>query len=228
MPGHRILLVEDDPDLARWLKKSLEQLGFFVEWEEDGHMAKRRLGIDTFDAVVLDLGLPSLGGEAVLRARRSADDPTPVIVVTARDGLADRVSLLRDGADDFLGKPFAIEELEARLVALVRRSRGRANGLFTCGPLTFDERAQRFTVGDHPLALTPREHAVLRVLVRRLGEPVAKQDLLDHLVASDADLSLEAIEVIVHRLRRKLAETGVHIVTLRGLGYLLEAQDAGR
>jgi len=221
----RILLVEDDPDLAVWLSRSLVQRGSVVEWEEDGRLAELRLKTDTFDAIVLDLGLPSLDGALLLRRLRAADDATPTLIVTARDDLSKRVELLHAGADDFLAKPFAVEELEARLVALVRRSHGRARGVYQCGTLAFDQNAQRFTLDSEPLALAPREHAILRELIQRVGEPLTKQQLLDRLVSTDSDLHLEAVEVMVHRLRRKLAGASVQIVTLRGIGYFLEAVD---
>lgn len=223
----RILLVEDDPDLAIWLSRSLTQRGSVVEWEEDGRLAELWIRMDRFDAIVLDLGLPSLDGASLLRRLRAADDATPTLIVTARDDLAKRVELLHAGADDFLAKPFAVEELEARLVALVRRSFGRAKGVYQCGPLAFDQTAQRFTLAGQPLALAPREHAILRELIQRIGEPLTKQQLLDRLVATHSDLHLEAIEVMVHRLRRKLVGASVQIVTLRGLGYFLEAIDSG-
>lgn len=223
----RILLVEDDPDLAIWLSRSLTQRGSVVEWEEDGRLAELRIRMDRFDAIVLDLGLPSLDGASLLRRLRAADDATPTLIVTARDDLAKRVELLHAGADDFLAKPFAVEELEARLVALVRRSFGRAKGVYQCGPLAFDQTAQRFTLAGQPLALAPREHAILRELIQRIGEPLTKQQLLDRLVATHSDLHLEAVEVMVHRLRRKLVGASVQIVTLRGLGYFLEAIDSG-
>ncbi|MBB3948827.1 response regulator [Aureimonas jatrophae] len=221
----RILLVEDDPDLATWLSRSLAQRGSVVEWEDDGRLAERRLKADRFDAIVLDLGLPSLDGASLLKRLRLADDTTPTLIVTARDDLARRVELLHAGADDFLAKPFAVEELEARLVALVRRSHGRARGVYQCGSLVFDQNAQRFTLGQDTLALAPREHAILRELIQRVGEPLTKQQLLDRLVSADSDLHLEAVEVMVHRLRRKLAGASVQIVTLRGLGYFLEATE---
>ncbi|WP_427026219.1 response regulator (plasmid) [Aureimonas ureilytica] len=223
----RILLVEDDPDLATWLSRSLAQRGSVVEWEEDGRLAELRLKADTFDAIVLDLGLPSLDGASLLKRLRAADDATPTLIVTARDDLSKRVELLHAGADDFLAKPFAVEELEARLVALVRRSRGRARGVYQCGTLVYDQNAQRFALDGEPLALAPREHAILSELIQRVGEPLTKQQLLDRLVSADSELHLEAIEVMVHRLRRKLGGASVQIVTLRGLGYFLEASDGG-
>jgi two-component system response regulator TctD len=222
----RILLVEDDSDLATWLSQSLVQSGFIVEWEEDGVLAERRITAEAFDAVVLDLGLPSRDGTRVLFRLRAAESKVPILIVTARDSLVERVGLLRDGADDFLAKPFAIEELEARLIALIRRSHGHARGVYSCGPLTYDQGLQRFTLGSDPLLLSPREHSVLLTLIVRVGEPMSKQQILDRLVGTDSDLQLEAIEVIIHRLRRKLGDGPVQIVTLRGLGYFLEVSDA--
>lgn len=221
----RILLVEDDVDLANWLGQSLAQRGCVVEWEEDGLLAERRLAQDDFDAVVIDLGLPSLDGAELLARLRKSDAGIPALIITARDSLVGRVALLNAGADDFLAKPFAVEELEARLAALVRRSHGRARGVYSCGALVYDQGAQRFTLAGEALALSPREHAVLGTLIRRAGQPLSKQQILDRLVGHDSDLQLEAIEVIIHRLRRKLGEDRVQIVTLRGLGYFLESSD---
>ncbi|MFN3610853.1 response regulator [Tepidimonas sp.] len=222
----RILLVEDEPELARWLTKTLSRhAGIVVDWADDGVLADRRLATEDFDAVVLDLGLPGLDGHGVIARMRQRDDRTPVLVLTARDSLAERVDTLHEGADDFLPKPFMIEELQARLLALVRRARGKGHPRLACGPLQFDTASQRFTVRGEPLALSPREHAVLRALIQRSGEPLSKQQILDRVFAGDADVNLEAIEVYVHRLRRKLAGSGVQIATLRGLGYCLEASD---
>lgn len=226
----RILLVEDEPELARWLSRTLARhAGYIVDWADDGIVAERRLGVEEFDAIILDLGLPGMDGHTLLSRIRARDDRTPVLVLTARDSLAERVGALHEGADDFLPKPFMVEELEARLVALVRRSRGREHPRLACGSLALDTVAQRFTASGQPLALSPREHAVLRVLIQKSGEPINKQQILDRIVSDEADINLEAVEVLVHRLRKKLAGTDVRIVTLRGMGYCLEpAQDEGR
>ncbi|MGE8670854.1 MAG: response regulator [Achromobacter mucicolens] len=219
----RILLIEDEAELARWLSRSLARhAGFVVEWADDGLVAERRLAIEDFDAVILDLGLPGMDGHALLAKIRARDDRTPVLVLTARDSLAERIGTLHEGADDFLPKPFVVEELEARLIALIRRSRGREHPRLTLGDLFFETSAQKFTVSGQPLQLSPREHAVLRVLIQKSGEPINKQQILDRILTDDADVNLEAIEVLVHRLRKKLADTGVQIVTMRGMGYCLE------
>lgn len=221
----RCLLVEDDADLALWLVRSLAALGVVVEWEESGVLAARRGLEGDYDALLLDLGLPDLDGAEVLARIRALGGTLPVLVLTARDDLAERVALLHAGADDFLPKPFAVAELEARLTALVRRSHGRATGSFACGDLAFDQARQRFTLKGAPLHLTPREHRILTLLIQRVGQPLSKTHLLDRLVGEDSDLNPEAVEVMVHRLRRKLEGSDVRIVTLRGLGYFLEAGD---
>ncbi|MDO4905059.1 MAG: response regulator [Lautropia sp.] len=222
----RILLIEDEAELAHWLSRALaRQAGFIVEWTDDGLLAERRLMQEDFDAVILDLGIPGMDGQTLLARMRVRDDRTPVLVLTARDSLANRVGMLHDGADDFLPKPFVLEELEARLTALIRRSRGREFQRMGCGALVYDVVSQRFVVDGETLQLTPREQAVLRALIQRSGEPLSKQAILDRISPSHDDLSLEAVEVIVHRLRKKLQDSGVQIVTMRGLGYCLEAQD---
>lgn len=219
----RILLVEDEQDLAHWLARTLaQQSGIVVDWVGDGQMADLRLQQEDFDAVVLDLGLPGIDGRTVLERMRERDDRTPVLVLTARDSLAERVGTLKNGADDFLAKPFLLDELEARLQALVRRSRGREHPRLSCGPLQFDVAAQRFSMAGDALPLTPREHAVLLALIQRSGEPVGKQSILDRVFLGDRDVNLQVIEVLVFRLRKKLLGRGVQIVTLRGLGYCLE------
>ncbi|MDR0259545.1 MAG: response regulator [Comamonas sp.] len=219
----RILLVEDEQELAHWLARSLaQQSGIVVDWAGDGLMADLRLQQEDFDAVVLDLGLPGIDGHTVLERMRERDDRTPVIVLTARDSLAERVGTLKNGADDFLAKPFLLDELEARLQALVRRSRGREHPRLSCGPLQFDLAAQRFSMEGATLPLTRREHAVLLALIQRSGEPVGKQSILDRVFIGDRDVNLQVIEVMVFRLRKKLVGRGVQIVTLRGLGYCLE------
>lgn len=222
----RCLLVEDDADLALWLVKSLAGHGIIADWEDSGQLATKRGLSGDYDALLLDLGLPDLDGAQVLARIRAAGAKLPVLVLTARDDLTERVALLHAGADDFLSKPFAVAELEARLVALVRRSYGRATGTCRCGALGYDQATRRFTLGEEALHVTPREHAILQLMIQRTGEPLSKAHLLDRLVGEDADLQPEAVEVLIHRLRRKLDGSDVRIVTLRGLGYFLEAEDA--
>ncbi|MGE0313034.1 MAG: response regulator [Lautropia sp.] len=218
----RVLLAEDEKALATWLARALEQRGFRVDWVADGRLVRPSLDASTYDALILDLGLPGRGGHEVLAELRRADQRLPVLILTARDLLAERVSTLREGADDFLAKPFELAELEARLFALIRRSRGTAHPRFACGPLVWDPSTRRFTLAGKVLALTPREHALLGALIRHSGEPLAKRDLLERVFADESDAAPEAVEVLVHRLRKRLDPSTVRITTLRGLGYMLE------
>lgn len=220
----RVLLIEDEPELAHWLTRSLQrQGGFHVEWANDGLLAYRRLKLEEFDAIILDLGIPGMDGRSLLARLRSEDDRTPILVLTARDSLSQRVETLESGADDFLPKPFMIEELSARLNALIRRSRGKEKPRMSCGSLHFDLTNHRFELKTGLLQLTPRETETLRVLMQRSGEPVSKQYILDRLTErDDEDIGPEAIEVLIHRLRKKLQRSDVQITTLRGIGYCLE------
>ncbi len=220
----RILLAEDERELAHWLVKALEQSDFQVDWVDDGRMVQRSLKSTRYDALILDLGLPGLGGHDVLTDLRDADQRIPILILTARDSLMERVSSLREGADDFLAKPFEVEELEARLMALIRRARGSDHPRFACGPLVFDAANKQFMLQHEALSLTPREHAVLRTLIQRSGEPMSKQEILDRVFSDEQDVHPEAIEVLVHRLRKRLAHSAVRITTLRGLGYVLECE----
>jgi two-component system response regulator TctD len=219
----RILLAEDERELATWLVRALAQSDFHVDWVDDGRMVRRSLKGTRYDALILDLGLPGLGGHDVLADLRAADQRLPVLVLTARDSLIERVSSLHEGADDFLAKPFEVAELEARLVALVRRARGSDHPRFACGALAFDAGTKQFTLSHEPLTLTPREHAVLRALIQRSGEPLSKQEILDRVFSDEQDVQPDVVEVLVHRLRKRLHDSSVCIRTLRGLGYVLES-----
>lgn len=218
----RVLLAEDEPELATWLVRALQQTGFQVDWVDDGRLVLHSLKRTAYDAMILDLGLPGLGGHEVLAVLREADQRLPVLVLTARDSLMERVSILNEGADDFLAKPFEVAELEARLMALIRRARGSDRPRFACGPLSFDVASKRFMLDQETLALTPREHAVLRTLIQHSGEPLSKQEILDRVFSDESEVNPEAVEVLVHRLRKRLDASAVRITTLRGLGYMLE------
>lgn len=219
----RILLVEDEHALGEWLARALEQAGFRVDWLADGRLAEPVARAGEHDAMVLDLGLPGLDGHQLLRRLRAADARLPVLVLTARDSLAERVSSLNEGADDFLPKPFALAELEARLSALIRRARGSEHRRLACGPLAFDGSSRQFLLAGEVLALSPREHALLRVLIHKLGEPQGRQALMDRVFSDEQDVQPSALDVLMHRLRRRLEGAGVRIQTYRGLGYTLEA-----
>jgi two-component system response regulator TctD len=218
----RILLAEDDRELAIWLVRALEQSAFQVDWVDDGRLVRRSLKATRYDALILDLGLPGVGGHDVLAELRDADQRLPVLILTARDSLIERVSSLHAGADDFLAKPFELAELEARLVALIRRARGSDHPRFACGALSYTAASKQFTLGDEVLSLTPREHGVLRALIQRSGEPLSKQEIVERVFSDEQDVNPEAVEVLVHRLRKRLAASSVQITTLRGLGYVLE------
>ncbi|MCQ9329755.1 response regulator [Pelistega suis] len=219
----RILLVEDEPDLAHWLSKSLTQTANFnVEWANDGLLAYKRLSIEEFDAVILDLGLPSMDGHTLLTKLRNEGNLTPILVLTARDSLSSRVQTLDIGADDFIPKPFMVEELIARISALIRRSRGRDKPHMSCASLSYDIQTKCFSLHQKTLSLTPRESEVLRILLQKSGEPVSKVFILDRLSDTDDELTADAIEVMVHRLRKKLQNSDIQITTLRGIGYCLE------
>ena len=218
----RVLLAEDEHALGEWLSKALSQSGTQVDWVDDGQLAERALDDGDYDALILDLGLPGLTGRQLLQRLRARDRRLPVLILTARDSLAERVQALNQGADDFLAKPFALEELEARLMALVRRTRGADNPRLACGPLQYDTASRQFTLADAPLHLSPREHAVLRALIQRAGEPMSKTQIIARVFSDQDDVLPDVIEVLVHRLRKRLEGSGLAIVTYRGLGYALE------
>ena len=220
----RVLLIEDHLQLVQTLTQSLGVLGIQVEARSDGLMADATLQQQhSFDVVILDLALPRMGGIEILRGLRQRGDKVPVLVLTASGDTHDRVRGLNAGADDYLPKPFDLSELEARLRALHRRGLGVVHSVLRVGGLEFDTVSRRFAVGARPLDLPPREHDLLEALVTHAGAPVGKNLLADRLCSSDAVLSHDALEVYVHRLRRKLDGSGAAIHTLRGLGYVLEA-----
>ena len=219
----RILLVEDEHSLGTWLCKALASAGIIVEWVDSGRTALAAAAAGTHDVIVLDLGLPDRDGQDVLAEIRRRDRHIPTLVLTARDSIAEKVRAFHTGADDFLAKPFELDELRVRLQALLRRARGAEAARMACGPLSYDLAAQRFSVGGETLPLTRREGAVLRVLLEHAGEPMSKQQILERVVSDDQDIQPEAVEVIVHRLRKRVEGQGLRITTYRGLGYALEA-----
>jgi len=215
----RILVVEDDALLGDAWQAGLRQSGFAVDWVRDGITAESALRSESFSAVVLDLGLPRLSGFELLGRVRARGDRTPVIVVTARDALDDRVQGLDRGADDYVVKPVAIAELAARLRALVRRSQGAASGQFTLGDLTLDPAARTVTFRGEPVDLQPREFTILQELALHAGRVLTRAQMESKLYEWDRALDSNAIEVHVHHLRRKLAPELIR--TVRGVGYLM-------
>ncbi|QGZ39207.1 two-component system response regulator TctD [Pseudoduganella flava] len=229
----RILLVEDHTELQHWLAKALRDAHLTVECANNGADADALLHTQDYALVILDLTLPKMDGLDVLkrlRSRGGARGKTPVLILTARGGLEDRVQGLNLGADDYLAKPFELVELEARVKALLRRGLGNEALVYRCGELAFDTVARQFTYYGNALALTPREHAVLEALITRSGRAVAKEKLFDEVFALADDANLDAIELYIHRVRKKLdsAQPGAAVIsTLRGIGYLLQSRDAG-
>ena len=218
----RILIAEDDPVLADGLTRSLRQADFAVDCTLDGEQADHAVTTQNYDLVILDLGLPRLDGLEVLRRMRRRGSAVPVLVLTARDALADRVKGLDLGADDYLTKPFDLPELEARVRALIRRGQSGGGSLLTHGRLTLDTSGRRAMLADVPLELSARELGVLEILMLRSGRVVNKEQLAEQLYGWDDEVGSNAIEVCMHRLRKKLDPAGVVIRTVRGLGYLLE------
>jgi len=218
----RVLLVEDDVALACGLRRALAQADFAVDLIADGARADEVLKTESFDLVVLDLTLPGLDGLTVLRRLRARAQGVPVLVLTARGGVDARVKGLDLGADDYLGKPFELAELEARVRALLRRSQGSATGLLALGPLVLDTQARQASLDGDALQMPRRELCVLEILMARAGKVVSKEQLASRLFGFDDDASPNAIELYVSRLRKRLAGSAVSIRTVRGLGYVLE------
>ncbi len=221
----RVLIVEDDELLAAGLMRVLEQSGYAVDRAGNGEQADAMLSVDNYDLVVLDIGLPGIDGFAVLKRLRSRNQSCPVMILTARDDVADKVRGLDSGADDYLVKPFALNEFEARLRALVRRSSLVNTSQLACGDLMLDTVARRAWVGDAELSLTAREWSVLEYLLLRQGQVLSKEKILQAVCNWDENISPNAIEVYMSRLRVKLEPAGVNIRTIRGFGYLLESGD---
>ena len=219
----RLLLVEDSLKLASWLSKALQQHGFAVDETHDGAQADALLCTETYDAVILDLSLPSMDGLTVLQRARGRGSSFPVIILTARGELEDRVKGLNLGADDYLAKPFDLSELEARLYAVMRRAHGVSTPKVSLGPLEYESSGRVFTLRGQRLSLRPKEHAVLEVLLMRMGKAVSKAALYERVFSMEATTSQDVVEIYIHRLRKQLLDTGISIVTLRGLGYVLEA-----
>ena len=225
----RILIAEDDAIIADGLSRSLRQGGYAVDWAPNGIDADAALLAVSYDLLILDLGLPKLSGLDVLKRLRARKSQLPVLILTALDGTGDRVKGLDLGADDYMIKPFELAELEARVKALLRRTVGNEALVHRCGQLSFDTVARMFTYCGEPLALTPREHAVLEALISRPGRALSKEKLFQDVFALDDDANLDAIELYIHRVRKKLdkrPDGGAAIATLRGIGYLLQERPA--
>ena len=215
----RLLVVEDDPDLNRQLVTALSDAGYAVDSASDGEEGHFLGDSEPYDAIVLDLGLPKMDGISVLERWRKNGKMMPVLILTARDRWSDKVQGFDAGADDYVAKPFHMEEVLARLRALLRRSAGHATNELVCGPVTLDTRSSRVSVNGNPVRLTSHEYRLLAYLMHHNGRVVSRTELVEHLYDQDFDRDSNTIEVFVGRLRKKL---GIDVIqTVRGLGYML-------
>lgn len=221
----RLLVVEDDPDLSEQLVDALRDAGYAVDLTGDGEEAQFLGDTEPYDAVVLDLGLPTVDGMTVLERWRENGRNMPVLILTARDRWSDKVAGFDSGADDYLAKPFRVEELLARLRAVIRRAGGHASPVIGCGPLSIDTRASRVTVDGNPVKLTGQEYRLLSYMAHNLGKVMSRTELTEHLYDQDFDLDSNTIEVFIGRLRRKLGADVIE--TVRGLGYRMAEPEDG-
>ena len=221
----RLLVVEDDPDLARQLAEALGDAGYVVDTAHDGEEGHFLGDTEPYDAVILDLGLPTMDGISVLERWREAGRDMPVLVLTARDRWREKVAGIDAGADDYVTKPFHMEEVLARIRALVRRAAGLASNEVTCGPLLIDTKGAKASLDGRALSLTALEYRLLAYLAHHQGRVVSRTELIEHLYDQNFDRDSNTIEVFVGRLRKKLGVELIH--TARGLGYrLAEPEDA--
>ena len=215
----KILVVEDDLQVARQIETSLKSAGYVVEVVHDGEEGLYLGNNESFDAAILDLGLPKMDGIKVLQQWRGNDRSMPVMILTARDTWREKVNGLRAGADDYLAKPFEVEEVIARIEALIRRATGHSTPVLSCGPVKLDTTANRVTLDDESVELTALELGMLSYLMHHKGEVISKTELTEHIYEQDFDRDSNVIEVLVNRLRKKLGNS--LIKTHRGLGYQL-------
>ena len=213
----RLLVVEDDPDLNRQLVDAFTDAGYVVDSAEDGEEGHFLGDTEPYDAVVLDIGLPKMDGISVLEDWRRNGRVMPVLILTARDRWSDKVQGIDAGADDYVAKPFHMEEVLARIRALLRRSAGHASNEIECGPIRLDARTSRVTVAGNPVKLTSHEYRLLAYLMMHIGRVVSRTELVEHLYDQDFDRDSNTIEVFVGRLRKKLKTDAIE--TVRGLGY---------
>lgn len=219
----RILIVEDDPELNRQLEEACVDAGYVVDKALDGEEGHFLGDTEPYDAVILDIGLPGMDGITVLENWREAGHKTPVLMLTARDRWSDKVSGIDAGADDYLAKPFHIEEVLARLRALIRRSAGHAASEISCGPVTLDTRTSKVTSDNQVVKLTSHELRLLSYLMHHMGKVVSRTELTEHMYDQDFDKDSNTIEVFVGRLRKKLGTDMIE--TVRGMGYRLQETD---
>lgn len=223
----RILLVEDDTYLGESTVRALRSQQWFVDWVRSGESVGNMPGLTSYDAIILDVGLPGMDGFEILHSLRAQNNPLPVLMLTARDTIDDRVYGFQLGADDYLVKPFALKELVARIHAITRRFHARQHNEIIFGILRVDLTAKRAYLKDKPLELLPREWAVLVYILNNLSKVVSKEQILEAISDWDDAPSINAIEVYISRLRTKLTPAGISIRTIRGFGYLIEESANG-
>jgi two-component system OmpR family response regulator/two-component system response regulator QseB len=220
-----VLIVEDDPLLGDAVAAGLKQRGFDVDWVQDGRDAQAAIGVEPFAAIVLDLGLPGVDGLAILRTARAQGHKVPILILTARDAVQDRISGLDSGADDYVVKPTDLDELAARLRALVRRSKGAPAPLLHVGALILDPAARTVTRDGHRADLQPREFTLLQELMLNAGRVLSREQLEERMYRWGEEVESNAVEVHIHHLRRKL---GADVVkTIRGVGYMVPRGERG-
>lgn len=219
----RVLLIEDDTTLGHALQEFLTDQGYAIDWLLNGQQVNTVMANTSYDLLILDLNLPGCSGLDILRELRAANHSLPVLILTARDGLEDRVLGLDAGADDYVTKPFELQELAARVRVFARRSAGQPHPLIQVGPLVFDTVGREVRAYGKRIALSVRELSVLEMLMGRAGRVLTKRQIVASLSAWDADFSENAVEVYIYRLRKRLEGSGATIQTVRGFGYLLDA-----
>jgi two-component system OmpR family response regulator len=218
----RILIAEDDATISAGLTRALRDAGYATDLVSTGTAADSALTTQSFDLVILDIGLPGMDGLDVLRRMRERKNATPVLILTALDGIEDRVQGLNRGADDYLVKPFSLRELDARVRALLRRAAGQSQSVVMHGRLRFDSSARTAYADETAIELSVREFGLLEIFLARIGRVVSKSVIIDLLFEWGEEVSANAVEVYIHRLRKKVEIAGVHIRTIRGVGYCLD------
>ncbi len=220
----RLLLVEDDELLGDAVKTGLTQFGYVVDWVKDGETARSVIKTESFELIILDLGLPKLSGIGLLQSIRLDQNTTPVIILTAFESVEDRIKGLDSGADDYIVKPFDLNELGARIRALVRRSQGRADTALQYRNITLDPAAHSVLMDDVPVNISRREFSLLQKLLENSGQVLSRDQLMQSIYGWDEDVDSNALEVHIHNLRKKLKATFIR--TIRGVGYMAEKKDA--
>jgi len=217
-----ILLAEDDQFLSDGLTRTLRHSGHKIDSAKNGLDAEAAVFSNAYDLVILDIGLPQMDGLTVLKNLRKEGKSLPVLILTARDTPEDRIHGLDQGANDYLCKPFNVGELEARIRALLRKDKWANQTTISVGTLSLDTLANRFSIGNQPIDLSAREYLILELMIQRRGRVVFKNDLIEHLSSLERDMSSNAVDIVIHRLRKKIEHSGCSIQTVKGLGFIIE------